>query len=426
MQKIGLLGAVVMIIGTVIGAGIYIMIGPLAVETGPSLFICYFLALIIALTSSICYAQVASIFPATAGTYQYTRMFYSDSLGFFVSWSRYVASFVMLALMGQGFASYFEDLIMVDPKILAITIVSIFFIVNMLGITTTKNVQGILVVIVVSGLVIFFLPGLFKIEAVNLTPLFGAGTGPILKGSVTAFFAYTGMYFVAEIGEEIESPHKNIPRSIFLASVVIGILYLGTALVFSGGLGWETIIKYSPNLADASRIMFSPSMAVVIRFCAIVAIITPINAIYLSSSRGLYSLAKEGLMPGAFSALNRFQAPGYALTFIYVLGVLTIILNPPILFLGTISSVVTLISMALVAGGCLKLEKDYPEQYKKAPLSLSKTVLVSLALLTIAASIILTLVSFYEDPLIFYALASWTAIGIGYYFFKRGKAKPLK
>ncbi len=124
-------------------------------------------------------------------------------------------------------------------------------------------------------------------------------------------------------------------------------------------------------------------------------------------------------MPGALTALNRFQAPGYALTFVYVLGVSTIILNLPILFLGTISSVVTLISMVLVAGGCLKLEKDYPEQYKKAPLSLSKTVLVSLALLTIAAGIILTLVSFYEDPLIFYTLASWTAIGIGYYYIKK-------
>lgn len=422
MQKIGLLGAVVIIIGTVIGAGIYIMIGPLAVETGPSLIICYFLALIIALTSSICYAQVASIFPATAGTYQYTRMFYSDSLGFFVSWSRYVASFIMLALMGQGFASYFEDILLVDPKILAISIVTIFYIVNMLGIITTKNVQGFLVVIVVSGLVLFFVPGLFRIEAAHLTPLFGAGTGPILKGSVTAFFAYTGIYFVAEIGDEIENPHQNIPRSIFLASLVIGILYLGTALVFSGGLGWETIIRHTPNLADASRIMFSPTLSAIIRVCAIAAIITPINAIYLSSSRGLYSLAREGLMPGIFSTLNRFQAPGHAITFVYVLGVSTIILDLPILFLGTISSVVTLISMSLVAGGCLKIERDYPEQYQKAPMCLSKPVLFACALLTIGAGIILTLVSFYEDPLILYTLVIWTTVGIGYYYFKTGKA----
>ena len=423
MQKIGLLGAVVIIIGTVIGAGIYIMIGPLAVETGPSLFLCYLLALIIALTSSICYAQVASIFPATAGTYQYTKMFYSDSLGFFVSWSRYVASFVMLALMGQGFASYFEDILLVDPKVLAISIVTIFYIVNMLGIITTKNVQSILVVIVVSGLVLFFLPGLFRIDADNLTPFFGAGAGPILKGSVTAFFAYTGIYFVAEIGEEIENPHQNIPRSIFLAAVVIGILYLGTALVFSGGLGWKTIIKHTPNLADASRIMFSPTLSAIIRICAIVAIITPINAIYLSSSRGLYSLAREGLMPGIFSTLNRFHAPGYAITFVYVLGVSTIILDLPILFLGTISSVITLISMSLVAGGCLKIEREYPEQYQQAPMRLSKPLLFGCALLTIGAGIILTLVSFYEDPLILYTLVGWTVAGIGYYYFKTGKVR---
>jgi len=415
MKKLNLWGAVIMIIGTVIGAGIYIMIGPLAVETGPSLFICYLLALIIAVTSSICYAQVASLFPRTAGTYRYTQMFYTDALGFYVSWSRYVSSFAMLALMGQGFAGYFDNGLGLDDKIIAIAIVTLFYIINMLGLTTTKNVQSVLVIIVVSGLIVFFVPGLFKVEPVNLTPVFGAGIGPILYGSVTAFFAYTGMYFVAEIGEEIENPQVNIPRSIFIASLIIGILYLGTAIVFSGSLGWDTIIKYRPNLAQATNLVHSPGVAIFVRLCAIVAIIAPINAIYIFASRGLLSLANEGLMPKWLSHLNRFNSPGNALTLIYILGVTTIGLNLPLIFLGTMSSVVTLISMSLVAGGCLKIKRVYPEQYKNAPLSLSTTNLYFCAIMTIVSGVILTLYTFYEDPLIFFVLVSWTILGIIYY-----------
>ncbi len=128
-QKIGLAGAVEIIIGTVIGSGIYIMIGPLAAAAGPGLFLCYLIALVVAVAASICYAQVASVFPATAATYRYTKMFYGDFIGFAVGWFRLVGSFCGLALMSSGFADYVSVYLAVDKRITAaavlLTIVSL-------------------------------------------------------------------------------------------------------------------------------------------------------------------------------------------------------------------------------------------------------------------------------------------------------------
>jgi len=419
MNKIGLLGAVVMIIGTVIGAGIYIMIGPLAVETGPSLFVCYLLALVIATTSSICYAQVGSVFPTTAGTYRYAAMFFSDFIGFLIGWLRYVAGFYLLALMGLGFADYFDHILMVDQRILAVAAITFFYMVNVLGITTTRNVQGVMVFLVVAGLIMFSSSGVFKMDPSNLTPIFGAGVSPILYGSVTAFFAFTGVNVVAEIGEEIKDPHKNIPRSIGIAMVIIGVLYLTTALVFSGGLGWEKIVQHEPNLAQASSLIHSPMVSYLISLCAIAAIITPLNSIYLASSRGLYILAEDGLMPSFLYRLNRFKVPGVALTLIYILGTVMVLVDLPILFLGTIGSAVTLLAMCLVAGGCLKIGRDYPAELRDAPFSLSKPVLFFAAGLTIAIGVVLLVVTFFEEPLIFYTLFFWAILGSAFYYYRK-------
>jgi APA family basic amino acid/polyamine antiporter len=416
--KIGLAGAVEIIVGTVIGSGIYIMIGPLAVATGPGLFLCYFTALIVAVTSSICYAQVASVFPATAATYRYAKMFYSDFIGFVIGWMRLVGSFCGLALMSSGFAGYLSVYLDLDSRLVAAAVLTAVLIVNLLGIRTTQRVVQFLVVAVIAGLAVFSGFGIFKVQPDNLTPLWGPGIGPVLKGSMSAFYAYTGLYIVAEVGDEVENPQKNIPKSIIIASAIVGFLYLVTTLVFTGGLGWDTIKAFEPNLAQASALLENP-WAPLIQVCAMVAIITPMNAAYMASSRSLYSLATDGIMPPVFSRLNRYNAPGFAIVTIYIFALIMIVFDLPVLFLGTISSIVILGGMTLVAGACLTIKKRYPEDFQSAPFRLSDFSLRVLPVFTIISAVLLTVVSLAEDPLMLYSFGFWLVLGIGYYYLRR-------
>ena len=125
-----------MIIGTVIGAGIYILIGSLAVEVGPGLFISYFIALVVAVSSSLCFAQIATIYPVTAGTYKYAKMFFSDYTGFIIGWLRLITGFYGLTLMATGFTEYVNTPFGINNKIIGIGLLFIFFIIVSLKILT--------------------------------------------------------------------------------------------------------------------------------------------------------------------------------------------------------------------------------------------------------------------------------------------------
>ncbi len=413
--KISLVGAVIMIVGTVVGAGIYIIIGPLAVSVGPGLMISYLIALLIAAASSFCYAQVASIYPTTAATYKYARMFYPESIGFLMGWLRFMTSFYGLALMASGFTEYFDSPLGIDNRIIAGLILTIFFVVNAFGIRTTQLVQSILVTVVVTGLLVFSGGGLPEIDIANLTPMTDAGMGTIFGGALTAFFAYTGMYFVAEIGDEIHESDKNIPRAIIIASLIIGLLYISTTLVFSGALGWETIRAEQPNLAEAAQLIFPGWAYYLIQFSGVVAVIMPINSIYAASSRLLASLSEDGYLPRILVKKNKYNVPAVSLATIYVLGVIIVSLDLSILYLGAISSLVTLIGMALVAGAGLKILAKEPDKLKQAPFTLSPMVLKLLSFFTILAVICLAIFSFKEDPMVLYSLILWIIIGYCFY-----------
>ena len=406
-----------MIIGTVIGAGIYILIGSLAVEVGPGLFISYFIALVVAVSSSLCFAQIATIYPVTAGTYKYVKMFFTDYTGFIIGWLRLITGFYGLTLMATGFTEYVNTPFGVSNKIIGIILLFIFFIINWFGIQTTEKVQRFLVSIVTFGLIIFTALGIFEIDIKNLIDPFRAGTTSLIKGSMTAFFAYTGMYFVAEIGDEIKNPHRNIPLSIIIASIIIGILYITTSLVFSGGLGWGYIKANKPNLVNASSVLFNPYLTNIIKISAIIAVVMPINSIFAGASRLAYSLSDDGYLPEFFSRLNKSQVPGITLIIMFVVSSLLLLLDMSILYIGTLTSIVTLISMALIAVATLKIKFNSPDKIKKAPMKLPSPILYIIVFITIIAALILSTVSMYEDPMIFYALLLWIAIGSLYYFF---------
>jgi len=405
-----------MTVGTVIGAGIFILIGPLGVTTGPGLFFCYFSALIVAAGSAVCYAQVSAVFPTTAATYRYARMFYSDYVGFIMGWLRWVTACYALALMGMGFADYLGPVINMDKTPLALGIMLFFYLVNILGLKTTQLVQGLLVTVVVSGLVSFAGLGIPQIDFSRFASWSDVGWGPLLQGTAAAFFAYTGLYFIAEIGDEVKNAQKNIPLAILLSSIILGILYLAVAIVFSWGLGWEQIKQLKPNLAQAAGILLPSQVAGFVRLSAVVAIFTPINAIYTSSSRLLFSLSQDKFLPPFLARKNIFGAPGLALTINFIFAIVVILFDLSIIFLGALSSLVALVGMALTAGASLQLSNRFPREFSRAPMVLKKNTLRFWAIFTIVSTILLSIASFWEDPNIFLSLFLWLGLGTGYFF----------
>src|SRR5699024_10622188 len=212
-KKISLIGAIAIIIGTVVGASIFILLGPIAGQTGPSLPLAYMVAFLPALFGSMFYAQLGAAMPATGGTYFYCKRLLNPTVGYIASISLILGGMGASVMLALGFAEYLQYFIPTLPiGFTSFLILFILYGINLLGLKTAEMLQILMTIWILLALLIFAVPGLFAIEATNFTPFVPNGMGNFLMGSALAVYSYVGYGIISEIGGSIEKPEKNIPR----------------------------------------------------------------------------------------------------------------------------------------------------------------------------------------------------------------------
>src|SRR5699024_5158647 len=164
-KKISLIGAIAIIIGTVIGASIFILLGPIAGQTGPSLPLAYMIAFLPALFGSIFYAQLGAAMPATGGTYHYCKRLLNPVLGYIASVSLILGGMGATVMLSLGFAEYLQYFIPSLPiKFTAFLILLILYGINLLGLKTAEMLQILMTLWILLALLVFAIPGIFVIE----------------------------------------------------------------------------------------------------------------------------------------------------------------------------------------------------------------------------------------------------------------------
>lgn len=426
-QKVGLVGAVAIIVGCVIGASIFIMLGPITAKTGPSLWVAYALASIPAFIGSIYYMQLGASIPSKGAVYAYTSKLLNPTVGAISCWMFIIAGTSAVGAMAVGFGHYLHHYVAAAPVFpTAIAIILLFYVVNLFGLKSAATSQIIMTFIILGALLMFALPGLTHItEYKTVDTLYPFGTSGLLFGAASAFFSYAGYQIASEMGSEIKNSNRNLPIAIILGLVIVTTIYVLVSYVTNGVISWEVIASAEASVPTAAAVFMPAWAQVILGIGALLGVATTINACLLTFPRDFVVLGESGFLPKAFCRENKAGAPYYSLTFMTIVALLLVILKFDIDMLG-LMVVFGFLGAAIMCGiGCWFLPKKYPDLYDSAPIKIPLGILKVSIILGVILNAAFIVIAGIDVPSIFLFVLILLIIALVYssYRVKRGLVK---
>jgi len=314
-----------LVIGTIVGADIYIVAAVGAGALGPASILSWFIAGVMAIIIALVFAESSSILPMVGGPYAYARHVFGDFIGFLVGWSLWVSSWMAIAVFPVAFVSYLLHFIMLDSILQALVKVAFIVsltLVNYVGVKMAGKVNDALTVLKLAPLFIFAIVGLvyflMKADALiaNYTPFTPHGLGGLGGAVVLVFWAYVGFELVTVPSDEVVDPEKTIPKAIVLGMIFIMFFYLVTNFVILGVVPWNLLADSRAPLALAGYMLLGSSGALLMTMGALFSISGSEEAGILSTARILYAMASDGLLPKAFAKVHqKYRTPHVSLVF---------------------------------------------------------------------------------------------------------------
>lgn len=311
-RRLGTFDAVVIGLGSMIGAGVFAAFTPAAQAAGSGLLIGLALAAMVAYCNATSSAQLAAAYPTSGGTYVYGRERLGPWPGFLAGWGFVVGKTASSAAMAMTFAAYAAPPGWERP--VAIAAVALLVAVNCRGISRTAALARIIVMAVLLALAV----------AVAAVWAGGTATGPILTGggplahgwhgilqsAGLLFFAFAGYARVATLGEEVKDPRHTIPRAILLALAIAAGVYACVAVTLLAALGPDGVASSAAPLADAVAAGSWGAAAPVVRVGAALASLGALLALVAGLGRTTLAMAREHDLPHWMAAVYpRFQVP---------------------------------------------------------------------------------------------------------------------
>ncbi len=383
-RDLGLGSTISILVGYTVGASIFILIGELAAQAGPALWITYLIASIPALFTCFTTAQVGSALPVAGANYVMVSRTIGPFWGFMTVWAVLITTLIGVPLIAYGTAEYLGLYIQDLPIMwVAIAITILFGIINMIGIGLVGWIQSIMVIIFMAALLIFGVSGIFNGDPQNMIPLFPDGSfSPVLMAAIPAYFSYVGFLVIVELGEEIKKPSRNIPLAILISFLVVLVIYLIVTFSLTAVLDWQSIVTdkelvtedtyYSITaVIDASRLMLPGWLVLFIYIGAIFAAFTSINGILTTSPREVFALARDRVFPGWLALTStKFKTPYMSIALVTLLSVIGILLGAGILEYAVVTVMGVMLVSILIAVGVIRLKKKLPDHYEQAPYKL--------------------------------------------------------
>jgi APA family basic amino acid/polyamine antiporter len=309
-RSLGYVDATAIGLGAIIGAGVFVAIGPAVGVAGSAALIALVIAGFVALFNSLSSAQLAAVYPESGGTYVYGREVINDLTGFTAGWTFLIAAIAADSAIALTFAAYLDFLFpAISARAIAVIIALAVTLVNYAGMKYSAEVNNVMVVIKVGVLVLFIALGAFFFKAARLAPFHAEAAG-VLRAAAILFFAYTGYSRVATLGEEVKDPQKTIPRAILSALGISAWLYLGTLFIALGLVGAGRLAASEAPLALAMKDTGVHWSVYAVAAGALVATSSVFLTDLLGISRVVFAMARNGDLPRFLSAVHgKFGTP---------------------------------------------------------------------------------------------------------------------
>jgi amino acid transporter len=301
---LGVIDAIAIIVGIVIGAGIFRLPSLVAGTAGSeaAVIAVWLAGGAVSLIGALCYAELATTFPSAGGDYHFLTRAYGKSLSFLFAWARVaVITTGSMALLAFVFGDFMSRLVALGPHstpIYAVALIIVLTVINVAGIRKGSATQNWLTLLEVGGVVIMIVAGLV-FAAPAAAP--AASTAPAAAGSTASWsgiglamvfvlLTYGGWNEAAYISAEVKGPRRNIARALIWSILIITALYLLANLAMLRGLGLEAMAKSQAVAADLLERAWGPTGAVLISMLVAVSAVTSANATIIVGARSNYAL----------------------------------------------------------------------------------------------------------------------------------------
>ncbi|MFJ2648652.1 APC family permease [Streptomyces sp. NPDC087420] len=308
-RTLGVFDAVVVGLGAMVGAGIFVALGPAAKAAGSGLLLGLGLAAVVAYCNALSSARLAVLYPASGGTYIYGRERLGPFWGYLAGWAFVVGKTASCAAMALTVGAYLwpgREHAVAVAAVVALTAV------NYRGVQKSAWLTRVVVVVVlvVLSVVVVVCLGSDAAGARRPAPVADASAGGVLQAAGLLFFAFAGYARIATLGEEVRDPVRTIPRAVPLALGIALVVYAAVAVAVLSVLGAGELARSPAPLTDAVRAAGASWLVPVVRAGAAVAALGSLLALILGVSRTTLAMARDGHLPGGLSAVHtRFHVP---------------------------------------------------------------------------------------------------------------------
>jgi APA family basic amino acid/polyamine antiporter len=334
-RVLGFWAAVSIVMGNMIGSGVFLLPASLAAYRGLSL-VGWTLSAGGAVMLALVFARLARQLPATGGLYAYTRAAFGDFAGFLVAWGYWLSIVGTLGALAVAFVGYLDPfvpgLVRVPglAAILAIATIWIVIAVNVAGVGAAGHVQVVttglkllpLVIVSIGGLW-FFEPEVFTLPPATATPM----ATQVVTVMTLTLWAFLGLECATIPAGSVRDPERTIPRATVVGTVVTAIIYIASTVGVMSLVAPDALAKSTAPFADAAGRLFGSGGAQFVAAGAAISCFGALNGWVLMAGQLPMAAADDGLFPSGFGRLSGRGTPARAMIISGVLGSLLVALN---------------------------------------------------------------------------------------------------
>lgn len=378
-RTLGLPQALAIGVGTMVGAGIFVFPGLAAGEAGPAAMLSFVIGAVVALLVALPTSELATAMPESGGGYYFVSRGLGTLLGCMVGLGQWLGLVSASAFYLMGFGYYLADILGrlglgggVPVTAIALVTVVLLTAVCVTGTKNTGDLQNGIVGILIAILVVFLgygmldTVGLFGRERMPET-FFPFGTLPVFSTAALVFTSYLGFAQIATVAGEVKRPERNLPLAMVGSVVLVGLLYVCTIFISTSAMGSQALSELGETaIVEVAKTFFGRIGTIAILIAGLLATLSSANASILSSSRSIYALSRDELVPDRVARINRrFRTPHVAL--VLAAGPIAgLILFGRVEVLAEVASLLHLVMYGLICFALIVLRRADPDWYAPA------------------------------------------------------------
>lgn len=363
-RNLSLLGALTIGLGTMIGAGLFVLSGPAAGQSGPAVTLSFIIAGLICLPVAMIVAELATAMPQAGGSYHLV----TNTIGPFAGTVVGLANWLGLMFAGGfyliGFAQYLAEFVEVAPWIVVAAVGALFTLLNILGAHYTGKVQLTIVLMLLLILGYYIVSGWPHMDTELHSPYLSEGFGDVFRTVGLIIVSFTGFEKISTTAGEIKKPSRNLPIAIIGSVIIATLLYFTILHVSTGIVPYDEYATFNAPLVDTAREFMGSSAGVMaIWAAALLAMASSSNAAITTASRINFAMGRDRILPAWFDYIHkRFDTPVHSVLLTGLISV-GLALTGNIEQLAKISSVMFMVSYALISWGLIRIRRKKPDWY---------------------------------------------------------------